>query len=133
MKYASNNDVMSFKRPVESKFSSLLNFTPDVSLDSVCDIEFVSNYQAIQVGIKNTFGYVRSRHESTGNNMAAIGSNKQPPISRPIGPPASSTSTSSIGAPSCIASGLNNNNNLDSSSSLGLSQLIKFEPIKQRD
>ncbi|CAL1674342.1 unnamed protein product [Lasius platythorax] len=40
----------------------------------------VSNYQAIQVGVRNTFGYVRSSSNSE-NSAGSIG--KQPPIARP--------------------------------------------------
>ena len=60
MKNASNSEVLSFKRPIEQKFSSLMANSPDVNLDDVCDFKFVGNYAAIQSGVKSTFGYIRS-------------------------------------------------------------------------
>ncbi|CAB4066078.1 TRIM2_3 [Lepeophtheirus salmonis] len=81
MKYANNAEVMCFKRPLEQKFTNLMNAAPDLTMDSVCDIEYMTNFQAIQAGVNNTFGYVRSRHDP--NNSMVVGS-KQPPISRPV-------------------------------------------------
>ena len=65
-----------FKKLLDSKLQSLTSYNPETSLQSVCDLEFVSNYQAIQVGVRNTFGYVRSSSE-------VVGTSKQPPIARP--------------------------------------------------
>ncbi|CAA9996035.1 unnamed protein product [Nesidiocoris tenuis] len=45
---------------VDSKFESLKSINLVANLQSNCILEFVSNYQAIQVGVKNTFGYIRS-------------------------------------------------------------------------
>lgn len=70
-------EVLMVKKYLDSKFQQFLNYTPDIGSQTV-DLEFVSNYQAIQVGVRNTFGYVRSNNES---NAGPIG--KQPPIARP--------------------------------------------------
>eukprot|EP00096_Caligus_rogercresseyi_P005867 TRINITY_DN21915_c0_g1_i1.p1 TRINITY_DN21915_c0_g1~~TRINITY_DN21915_c0_g1_i1.p1 ORF type:complete len:900 (+),score=275.50 TRINITY_DN21915_c0_g1_i1:221-2920(+) len=80
MKYSNNAEVMCFKRPLEQKFSNLINAAPDLTMDSVCDIEYVTNFQAIQSGVSNSYGFVRSRHDP----HAVVGGSKQPPISRPV-------------------------------------------------
>ncbi|RZF32843.1 hypothetical protein LSTR_LSTR009394 [Laodelphax striatellus] len=77
-KHASLVECLMFKKLLESKLQALSGYTPDSSLQNACDLEFVSNYQAIQVGVRNTFGYIRS---STEVNMG--GPSKQPPIARP--------------------------------------------------
>ncbi|KAK2587313.1 hypothetical protein KPH14_003032 [Odynerus spinipes] len=76
-KYTTVTDVLMVKKLLDSKLQVLLSYTPDIS-NQTADLEFVSNYQAIQVGVRNTFGYVRSNSES---NAGPIG--KQPPIARP--------------------------------------------------
>ncbi|XP_017887874.1 brain tumor protein [Ceratina calcarata] len=76
-KYTTVTEVLMVKKLLDSKLQALLNYTPDIASQTV-DLEFVSNYQAIQVGVRNTFGYVRSNNE---NNSGQIG--KQPPIARP--------------------------------------------------
>ncbi|KAE8748001.1 hypothetical protein FOCC_FOCC005196 [Frankliniella occidentalis] len=77
-KYASTAEVLMFKKLLDSKLLALASFNPDTSLtNAACDLEFVSNYQAIQVGVRNTFGYVRSASEVN------VGPSKQPPIARP--------------------------------------------------
>lgn len=76
-KYTTVTEVLMVKKLLDSKLQLLLNYTPDIA-SQTADLEFVSNYQAIQVGVRNTFGYVRSNNES---NAGPIG--KQPPIARP--------------------------------------------------
>lgn len=76
IKYAGIAECLMFKKLLDSKLQSLTSYNPETSLQSVCDLEFVSNYQAIQVGVRNTFGYVRSSSE-------VVGTSKQPPIARP--------------------------------------------------
>ncbi|KOC62878.1 B-box type zinc finger protein ncl-1 [Habropoda laboriosa] len=76
-KYTTVTEVLMFKKLLDTKLQWLLSYTPDVANQTV-DLEFVSNYQAIQVGVRNTFGYVRSNNE---NNAGSLG--KQPPIARP--------------------------------------------------
>lgn len=81
-------EILMFGKLLDSKMQSLLNCNIDQSVQSACELEFVSNYQAIQVGVRNTFGYVRS------NSEVPIGPSKQPPIARPTG--GSSSSGSSV-------------------------------------
>uniref|UniRef100_A0A6V7KS73 B-box C-terminal domain-containing protein n=1 Tax=Bracon brevicornis TaxID=1563983 RepID=A0A6V7KS73_9HYME len=76
-KYTSYTEVLMVKKLLDNKLASLMSYTPDLNPQN-CEIEFVSNYQAIQVGVRNTFGYVRSNND---NN--SIGPSKQPPIARP--------------------------------------------------
>lgn len=74
-------DFLIVKKVFESKLQTLLNYTPNTDIaNQTADLEFVSNYQAIQVGVRNTFGYVRS-NSSSENSAGSIG--KQPPIARP--------------------------------------------------
>ena len=43
--------------------SSLCSDSP-TALDGLADFEFVTDFAAIQNSIRNTFGYVRARHDS---------------------------------------------------------------------
>lgn len=81
-------EILMFRKLLDSKMQSLLSCNIDQNVQSACELEFVSNYQAIQVGVRNTFGYVRS------NSEVPIGPSKQPPIARPTG--GSSSSGSSV-------------------------------------
>ncbi|XP_014480082.1 PREDICTED: brain tumor protein-like [Dinoponera quadriceps] len=76
-KYAHVIEVLMIKKILDTKLQQLLNYTPDIA-SQTADLEFVSNYQAIQVGVRNTFGYVRSNSESSAGPIG-----KQPPIARP--------------------------------------------------
>ena len=81
-KHAGPTEVLMFKHMLDSKLQSLLGYSPDINSPGAFDIEFISNFQAIQVGVRNTFGYVRQSGEQ---------SKTQPPIARPNGfalPPA---------------------------------------------
>jgi len=74
-------DFLMVKKILEAKLQTLLSYNPNTDItNQTADLEFVSNYQAIQVGVRNTFGYVRSNSNSE-NNAGSIG--KQPPIARP--------------------------------------------------
>lgn len=77
-KHASMTEALMLKKVLDTRFQTFMNYNPDLSLQSGCDLEFVSNYQAIQVGVRNTFGYVRSSSE------LPVGPSKQPPIARPV-------------------------------------------------
>ncbi|KAJ4451088.1 hypothetical protein ANN_02526 [Periplaneta americana] len=77
-KHATMAEALMFKRVFDTKFQAFMTYNPEVSLQNGCDLEFVSNYQAIQVGVRNTFGYVRSSSE------LPVGPSKQPPIARPV-------------------------------------------------
>ena len=96
MKHATNSEVLLFKRLIENKLATLLTSSNSalssdlfngsgLSEEEVVDFEFISNPQAIQTSVKNTFGYVRSRNSSGTNSVgSAHGSlRQQPPISRP--------------------------------------------------
>ncbi|XP_014252909.1 brain tumor protein-like [Cimex lectularius] len=77
-KHGSIAECLMFKKLIESKLQGLTSFNVDANIQTAYDLEFVSNYQAIQVGVRNTFGYVRSSSEVN------LGPSKQPPIARPI-------------------------------------------------
>lgn len=81
-------EILMVRKILDTKLQGLLSYNIDQSVQSACELEFVSNYQAIQVGVRNTFGYVRS------NSEAVVGPSKQPPIARPTG--GSSSSGSSV-------------------------------------
>nr|NVI70048.1 brain tumor [Cucujiformia] len=86
-KCASVVEIIMFRKLLDTKLQSLLSFNMDQSIQLAGELEFVSNYQAIQVGVRNTFGYVRS-------NSEPVGLPRQPPIARPTG--GSSSSGSSV-------------------------------------
>ncbi|XP_013790529.1 B-box type zinc finger protein ncl-1-like, partial [Limulus polyphemus] len=77
MKYSSNTEILVFKQLLTSKFQNILGFNPAMGLN-VSDLEFVSNYQAIQVGVRNSFGYLRQ-------NSDILSEVKPQPIARPNG------------------------------------------------
>lgn len=66
-------EAITLRRLMESKLQSFLSNIQD--LQSTYELDFVSNFQAIQVGVRNTFGYIRS--------TAELPSKQQPPIARP--------------------------------------------------
>lgn len=85
-KCASVIEMLMVRKLLDSKLQALLTYNVDQNVQSTCELEFVSNYQAIQVGVRNTFGYVRS------NSEVPVGPSKQPPIARPTGGSSSSGS-----------------------------------------
>nr|NVI69995.1 brain tumor [Cucujiformia] len=80
-------EVLMFRKLLDTKLQGLLSCNIEQSIQMAGELEFVSNYQAIQVGVRNTFGYVRS-------NSEIVGPIRQPPIARPTG--GSSSSGSSV-------------------------------------
>ena len=87
MKHASNGEVLMFKKPLDARLHQLIASNPELNLATVAELEFISNFQAIQVcpprparplfhpiiilkvvllqvGVKNQFGYVKSKPES---------------------------------------------------------------------
>ena len=65
-KNSSTTEILMFKKQLENKFNSLVQTMPDTNgQPSTFELEFVSNFQAIQTGVRNTFGYVRSSPETT--------------------------------------------------------------------
>merc|ERR1719210_2893968 len=77
MKHASNGEVLMFKKPLDARLHQLLTYIPELNLASLTELEFISNFQAIQVEVKNQFGYIKSKPEPSGGKQ-------QPPISRPV-------------------------------------------------
>ena len=75
---AGAKEVMLFHSSLETKMAALLGSLPALDLASTVQLEFISNFQAIQVGVRNQFGYIKSG--DTDNSTAA----KQPPIARPL-------------------------------------------------
>lgn len=71
-KHAGLAETIMLRKLMENKLQSFLSFIQE--LQSTFELDFVSNYQAIQVGVRNTFGYIRSSPEIP---------TKQPPIARP--------------------------------------------------
>ncbi|KAG5675327.1 hypothetical protein PVAND_005238 [Polypedilum vanderplanki] len=80
------NELSTLRRIMETKLQTFMTSVND--LQSIYELDFVSNYQAIQVGVRNTFGYIRSSSESV--------TGKQPPIARPT----STTMTNGSSPPS---------------------------------
>ncbi|XP_023011923.1 tripartite motif-containing protein brain tumor isoform X2 [Leptinotarsa decemlineata] len=94
-------EILMFKKILDTKLQSLMSCNIDQAVQSASELEFVSNYQAIQVGVRNTFGYVRS------NSETVVGPSKQPPIARPTGGGGSSSSGSSVnGSSGSLNSGI---------------------------
>lgn len=79
-KFATVPEALMFKNIVEQRFQNLFNFSPDTENESYHDIEFISNFQAIQTGVRNTFGYVREGPNDVAHIIA-----KPQPIARPNG------------------------------------------------
>ncbi|KAK3577083.1 hypothetical protein CHS0354_037112 [Potamilus streckersoni] len=78
-KYATNTEALMFKNLIEQRFQNIFNFTPDVHNHQYFDIEFISNFQAIQTAVRNTFGYIREGDEIQGLIPKPL------PIARPNG------------------------------------------------
>ena len=97
-KYTTVTEVLMVKKLLDSKLQLMLSYNPDIS-SQCADLEFVSNYQAIQVGVRNTFGYVRSSSESN------AGPSKQPPIARPTAVSQANGMNGSAGSSSNASSG----------------------------
>lgn len=102
-----------FRKILENKKQQFLSYLQD--LQNPAELDFCSNYQAIQVGIRNTFGYIRSSGEMTS-------ANKQPPIARPT------TNPNCMGGMSNITNG---SSPTSSTSSLNMmqGQMINTNPV----
>lgn len=72
LKHAGLAETIMLRKLMENKLQSFLTYIQE--LQSSFELDFVSNYQAIQVGVRNTFGYIRCSSEQA---------SKQPPIARP--------------------------------------------------
>ena len=86
---ASVKDVLLFQSSLDNRMSQLVSDVPQLDLAHTVQLEFISNFQAIQVGVRNQFGYIKSGSGSDN------GSSRLAPISRPI----PSISSSSIAVP----------------------------------
>ena len=49
MKHASNGEVLMFKKPLDARLHQLIASNPELNLATVAELEFISNFQAIQV------------------------------------------------------------------------------------
>ena len=49
MKHASNGEVLLFKKPLDARLHQLLGYIPGLNLATIGELEFISNFQAIQV------------------------------------------------------------------------------------
>jgi len=77
---ASTKDILLFQNSLESRITRLVSSTPQIDLASTVQLEFISNFQAIQVGVRNQFGYIKSGSENASNSNVKP---PLPPISRP--------------------------------------------------
>ncbi|KAK7496532.1 hypothetical protein BaRGS_00012184 [Batillaria attramentaria] len=78
LKSAAPVENLLLKGFIESRLQNIFNFLPDVHTPAQFDLEFVSNFQAIEAAVRNTFGYVRQGYEYSE-------SRKVQPIARPNG------------------------------------------------
>ena len=97
---AGTKEVLLFQSSLETKMANLLGGLPALDLASTVQLEFISNFQAIQVGVRNQFGYIKSG--SADNSTSP----KQPPIARPS--PATSLQPISQAAQSSVFSQFSN-------------------------
>lgn len=59
-KSSSTTEILMFKKQLENRFSALHQPIVEINGQLPFELEFVSNFQAMQTGVRNTFGYVRS-------------------------------------------------------------------------
>lgn len=105
-------ETIMLRKFMENKLLLFPTITQD--LQSSYELDFVSNYQAIQVGVRNTFGYIRSTSDVTSTT-------KQPPIARPTSTNNSNAASNGIiGSNSLIMT--NGNSPSSSTGSLNLIQ-----------
>merc|ERR1719315_240496 len=97
---ASTKDVLLFQSSLESRMQHLISSLPQLDLASTVQLEFISNFQAIQVGVRNQFGYIKSGSDK-GVSLA-----KQPLISRPLATLNASKPASSFQANNSVMTGL---------------------------
>merc|ERR1719187_2527932 len=95
-KYANTTELLMFRKMIEAKLEEQMGKNFDLGMQNVSDLEFVSNFPAIQVGVRNTFGYIRSSSD------IQVGPAKLPPIARPNSSNSSVSSLNSIN--SCLNS-----------------------------
>merc|ERR1712025_865883 len=101
---ASTKDVLLFQSSLESRMHHLVSTLPQLDLANTVQLEFISNFQAIQVGVRNQFGYIKSGSDK-GLSLA-----KQPPISRPQSTLPASQTSASFKTNNSVMSGLSASN-----------------------
>ncbi|XP_050694123.1 brain tumor protein-like [Eriocheir sinensis] len=99
-RYANTTEVLMFRKLIEGKLAEQMGKNFDLGMQNVSDLEFVSNYPAIQVGVRNTFGYIRSSSD------IQVGPAKLPPIARPSAAAAAAASVSSMNSINTCLNGL---------------------------
>ncbi|XP_054724316.1 B-box type zinc finger protein ncl-1-like [Uloborus diversus] len=57
-KSPNNSQLLMLKQVIDYKMENVLSYNADVNLPAI-ELEFLSNYKTIQIGVKNTFGYIR--------------------------------------------------------------------------
>ncbi|ESP00015.1 hypothetical protein LOTGIDRAFT_178023 [Lottia gigantea] len=98
IKHASLTEALLLKNFIEQRFQNMFNYLPDLNKENYFELEFVSNFQAIQTGVRNTFGYIRQ-----GNEIQNGGGPKPQPIARPNGYVSTSNlSNGHIFDPNCL-------------------------------
>merc|ERR1719508_550983 len=80
LKHACPSEILLFKKPIETRLHQLVAYMPPLNVADITELEFIANFQAIQAGVKNQFGYVKTKQE-------VDGSQRQPPICPPSGLP----------------------------------------------
>ena len=85
VKQSSPVEALLFKKELDAKFAALFAFCPpELNLQNALDVEFISNYKAIQIGVRNTYGYIRNEQNASPTfGASASAASKQPPIARP--------------------------------------------------
>ena len=104
---ASPKDIALFQTSLESRLASYFAALPHLD-QAAAQLEFISNFQAIQVGVRNQFGYVKA-----GEDVGSGAPGKQPPISRPSSSYTQLALPSSYDKPTGFDFPTLNNNNLD--------------------
>ncbi|XP_017485493.1 PREDICTED: brain tumor protein [Rhagoletis zephyria] len=79
-------DVLMLRKMLEQQLQTAL-----MDMQLPFELEFISNYQSIQAGVRNTFGYIRPGNTEATNGQVV----KQPPIARPTQNSSNSSSSNS--------------------------------------
>ena len=123
---ASPRDILLFQSSLESRLATYFAALPHMD-QANCQLEFHSNFQAIQVGVRNQFGYVKSGAEVHQAGSAG----KQPPICRPpssISPNLQNAVVDKVGGFDYLNNLQNNNMSTNSFDLLGMTNLLSSSP-----
>merc|ERR1719186_794020 len=88
MKHASASELL-FKKPIQTRLHQLLAYMPALNVAELTELEFITNFEAIQGGVRNQFGYVKTKQEVGGFRQ-------QPPIGHPATPASSPSEESQM-------------------------------------